>query len=66
MSKEGIKPEILVYVKIDKQWINIAEELVRLGLASESSSLGMYLKKTLVKSYLHTFWLLFQYVRLLV
>ena len=59
MSKEGIKPEILVYVKIDKQWINIAEELVRLGLASESSSLGMYLKKTLVKSYLHTFWLLF-------
>ena len=43
MSKEGIKPEILVYVKIDKQWINIAEELVRLGLASESSSLGMYL-----------------------
>jgi len=51
MSKEGIKPEILVYVKIDKQWINIAEELVRLGLASESSSLAQCssaLRKTVV------------------
>jgi hypothetical protein len=38
MSKDGIKPEILVYVKIGQQWINIAEELVHLGLASESCS----------------------------
>ena len=50
MSKEGIKPEILVYVKIDqltgskqtadRKWINVGEELVRLGLASESCPIG--------------------------